>query len=113
MELAKKPAIALFFGFIIGLLLWVYFLIYIEDKPVPNAVFTQSEHADTSTKVDQEYAGVDSKLFSEITKQPALNFGCAAGMGELYFIFTKEVYGWQYGHFRFWNITYQWAAKRI
>ena len=42
MELAKKPAIALFFGFIIGLVLWVYSLVYIEDKPVPNAVFTQS-----------------------------------------------------------------------
>ena len=134
MELAKKPAIALFLGFIIGLVLWVYSLVYIEDKPVPNAVFTQSiidtkiqaaRDLRESTKVvfvggSNVLFGVDSKLFSEITKQPALNFGCAAGMGPelilellLPYLYKGDlvVMRWEYGHFRFQrsgevNLTY-------
>ena len=121
----KKKIISIFgAGVLFGLSLWLGIIHYIQDKPVPNAIFSQSildskitaaQNLDRATKVvfvggSNVLFGVDSKQFSEITQQPALNFGCAAGMGPeliLYHLdhFLNEgdtvVMRWEYGHYGF------------
>lgn len=118
----------------LGLLLWMAALSFIKNKPVPNAIFTQSiidskikaaSNLNESPKVvfvggSNVLFGVDSLLFTEITQKPALNFGCAAGMGPeliLDLLLPHLIEGdlvvmrWEYGHFRFTrsgdvNLTY-------
>ena len=74
---------------------WEVLLFFVKDKPVPNAVFTQSiidaklvSEVLKSEKPKVLFVGgsnvlfgVDSKQFSESTGIPSINFGCAAGMG--------------------------------
>ena len=121
----KKRIISIFgAGVLFGLSLWLGIIHYIQDKPVPNAIFSQSildskitaaQNLNRTPKVvfvggSNVLFGVDSKQFSEITQQPALNFGCAAGMGPeliLYHLghFLKKddlvVMRWEYGHYGF------------
>ena len=121
----KKRIISIFgAGVLFGLSLWLGIIHYIQDKPVPNAIFSQSildskitaaQNLDRIPKVvfvggSNVLFGVDSKKFSEINLQPALNFGCAAGMGPeliLYHLdhFLNEgdtvVMRWEYGHYGF------------
>jgi len=129
-----KYLLAILSGGSLGFFLWIAILAFIEDKPVPNAIFTQSiidsklEAARGLEKFPKTVFvggsnvlfGVDSKLFSEITNKPALNFGCAAGMGpELILDLLKPylnegdlvVMRWEYGQFNFTrsgevNLTY-------
>ena len=121
----KKGTISIFgVGVLIGFSLWLGVVHYIQDKPVPNAIFSQSiidskikaaRDFQESTKVvfvggSNVLFGVDSKLFSEITQQPALNFGCAAGMGPELILYhlghflnhgDTVVMRWEYGHYGF------------
>lgn len=121
----KKCTIFIFgVGVFIGLFLWLCIINYIQDKPVPNAIFSQSiidskikaaRYFNESNKVvfvggSNVLFGVDSKQFSEITQKPALNFGCAAGMGPELILshlghFLKKgdivVMRWEYGHYGF------------
>jgi hypothetical protein len=121
----KKRIISIFgAGVLTGLFLWLGIIHYIQDKPVPNAIFSQSiidskikaaRDFNESTKVvfvggSNVLFGVDSKQFSEITQQPALNFGCAAGMGPELILFhlghflkkgDVVVMRWEYGHYGF------------
>ena len=123
--LFKKSKIFIFWaGVFIGLSLWLHIIDYIKDKPVPNAIFSQSildskitavQNLDRAPRVffvggSNVLFGVDSKQFSEITQFPALNFGCASGMGPeliLYHLghFLKKgdtvVMRWEYGHYGF------------
>ena len=103
---------------------WEVLLFFVKDKPVPNAVFTQSiiDAKLVSEVLKSENPkvlfvggsnvlfGVDSKQFSESTDIPSLNFGFAAGMGpELILdLISKHlssgdlvVMNWEYEHFRF------------
>ena len=103
---------------------WEVLLFFVKDKPVPNAVFTQTI---IEPKLDSEVLksenpkvlfvggsnvlfGVDSKQFSESTGIPSINFGCAAGMGpELILDLISNhlssedlvVMNWEYEHFHF------------
>ena len=103
---------------------WEVLLFFVKDKPVPNAVFTQSiidaklvSEVLKSEKPKVLFVGgsnvlfgVDSKQFSESTGIPSINFGCAAGMGpELILDLISNhlssedlvVMNWEYEHFRF------------
>ncbi len=103
---------------------WEVLLFFVKDKPVPNAVFTQSiiDAKLVSEVLKSENPkvlfvggsnvlfGVDSKQFSESTGIPSLNFGFAAGMGpELILDLISNhlssedlvVMNWEYEHFRF------------
>ena len=121
----KKGIISIFWaGVLIGLSLWLGIIHYIQDKPVPNAIFSQSildskitaaQNLDRTPKVvfvggSNVLFGVDSKQISEITQQPALNFGCAAGMGPELILYhlgrflnhgDTVVMRWEYGHYGF------------
>ena len=82
-------------GFLVAASLWWSVLWFVQDKPVPNAIFTQSildskiEAARSSPKVPKVVFlggsnvlfGIDSEQFARQAKHAALNFGCAAGMG--------------------------------
>jgi hypothetical protein len=121
-------------GFIIAAFLWWSTLWFIADKPVPNAVFTQSildskiEAARISSKVPKVVFlggsnvlfGIDSKQFESKTNRPALNFGCVAGMGPELILDLIDPYliegdcvvlNWEYGQYLFTrsgqvNLTY-------
>ena len=103
---------------------WEVLLFFVKDKPVPNAVFTQSiiDAKLVSEVLKSENPkvlfvggsnvlfGVDSKQFSQSTGIPSINFGCAAGMGpELILDLISNhlssedlvVMNWEYEHFRF------------
>lgn len=130
----KKNLLFFFSGFIIGFFLWWSTLWFIRDKPVPNAVFTQSilsskiEAARISPQVPKVVFlggsnvlfGIDSKQFAAKTNHPALNFGCAAGMGPELILDLIDPYllegdwvvlNWEYGQYLFTrsgkvNLTY-------
>ena len=99
-------------------------MFFVKDKPVPNAVFTQSiidaklvSEVLKSEKPKVLFVGgsnvlfgVDSKQFSQSTGIPSINFGCAAGMGpELILDLISNhlssedlvVMNWEYEHFHF------------
>ena len=81
-------------GFLAAGLAWAGALGFIRDKPVPNAVFTQTiveAKLKATGKVDEVEKvvftggsnvlfGVDSEQFAQETGRPSLNFGCAAGL---------------------------------
>jgi hypothetical protein len=119
-----KNLIVLFFGLFISSMIWEFLLFFVKDKPVPNAIFTQSiiDAKLDSAEINNEEPnvvfvggsnvlfGVDSKQFSKSTGLPSLNFGCAAGMGPeliLHLLFDRlssgdlVVMNWEYGHYRF------------
>ena len=87
-----KNLIVLFFGLFISSMIWEFLLFFVKDKPVPNAIFTQSiiDAKLDSAEINNEEPnvvfvggsnvlfGVDSKQFSKSTGLPSLNFGCAA-----------------------------------
>ena len=112
------------FGIFTAGVSWEVLLFFVKDKPVPNAVFTQSiidakldpaKFKYESQKVlfvggSNVLFGIDSKQFSESTGIPSLNFGFAAGMGpELILDLISNhlssedlvVMNWEYEHFRF------------
>lgn len=121
-------------GFIIAAFCWWSILWFVKDKPVPNAIFTQSildskiEAARSSPKVPKVVFlggsnvlfGIDSKQFARQTKHSALNFGCAAGMGPELILDLVAPYlikgdlvvlHWEYGQYLFTrsgqvNLTY-------
>ena len=121
-------------GFLAAGLAWAGVLEFISDKPVPNAVFTQTivdaklnaakktggEARVTFTGGSNVLFGIDSRQFSEETGRPSINFGCAAGMGpELILNLVKPslrkndvvVLCWEYGQYAFTrsgrvNLTY-------
>ena len=119
-----KNLILLLIGIFTAGMLWEILLFFVKDKPVPNAIFSQSI---IDAKLDSEVFksenprvlfvggsnvlfGVDSKQFSKSTGTPSLNFGFAAGMGpELILHLIKGhlssgdliVMNWEYEHFRF------------
>ena len=82
-------------GFLAAGLAWAGALEFIRDKPVPNAVFTQTiveAKLEATNKADKKERvvftggsnvlfGLDSEQFAQETGRPALNFGCAAGLG--------------------------------
>ncbi len=82
-------------GLLIACLGFFALLKFIEDKPVPNAVFSQSiidaklssarSFASTPKTVvvggSNVLFGIDSQLLGELTGRRVLNFGCAAGFG--------------------------------
>ena len=113
-----------FAGFLAAVLTWGGALEFITDKPVPNAVFTQTiveaklnaarEVGDGGKAVftggSNVLFGVDSKQFGQETGRPSLNFGCAAGLGpELILHLLKPmlkqgdlvVMCWEFGHYKF------------
>ena len=128
----------LFFAFILGFLAagfaWAGVLGFIRDKPVPNAVFTQTivdAKLNVAKQTEDEpritfiggsnvLYGIDSRQFSKETGRPSINFGCAAGMGpELILHLIKPhlrkddivVLCWEYGQFAYTrsgrvNLTY-------
>ena len=119
-----KNLFVLLLGIFTACVSWEILLFFVKDKPVPNAVFTQSiidakldpsKFKYQSPKVlfvggSNVLFGVDSKQFSESTGIPSLNFGCAAGMGpELILDLISNhlssgdlvVMHWEYGHYRF------------
>lgn len=119
-----KSLVVLFTGIFTAGFSWEILLFFVKDKPVPNAVFTQSiidakldaaEFKYESPKVlfvggSNVLFGVDSKQFSESTGIPSINFGCAAGMGpELILDLISNhlssgdlvVMNWEYENFRF------------
>ena len=119
-----KNLVFLLFGIFTAGVSWEVLLFFVKDKPVPNAVFTQSiidakldpaKFKYESQKVlfvggSNVLFGIDSKQFSESTGIPSLNFGFAAGMGpELILDLISNhlssedlvVMNWEYEHFRF------------
>ena len=119
-----KNLIVLLLGIFTSGMSWEILLFFLNDKPVPNAIFTQSiiDAKLDSAKFKYESPkvlfvggsnvlfGVDSKQFSESTGTPSLNFGCAAGIGpELILDLMKGhlssgdlvIMNWEYEHFRF------------
>ena len=119
-----KNLFFLLIGFFTAGVSWEVLLFFVKDKPVPNAVFTQSiidaklkpaKYKYESPKVlfvggSNVLFGVDSKQFSESTGIPSLNFGFASGMGpELILdLISKRlssgdlvVMHWEYGHYHF------------
>ena len=119
-----KNLIVLLLGIFTSVISWEILLIFLKDKPVPNAIFTQSiiDAKLDSAKFKYESPkvlfvggsnvlfGVDSKLFSESTGTPSLNLGWAAGIGpELILDLMKGhlssgdlvIMNWEYEHFRF------------
>jgi len=91
----SRVIITFFAGLLIACFGFVTLLKFIEDKPVPNAVFSQSI-IDAKLSSARSFAsapktvvvggsnvlfGIDSKLLCELTGRRVLNFGCAAGFG--------------------------------
>jgi hypothetical protein len=121
-------------GFLIAAFFWWAILWFVRDKPVPNAIFTQSildskiEAARSSPQVPKVVFlggsnvlfGIDSKQFARQAKHSALNFGCAAGMGPELILDLVDPYlikgdlvvlHWEYGQYLFTrsgqvNLTY-------
>jgi hypothetical protein len=119
-----KNLFCLLIGIFTAGVFWEVLLFFVKDKPVPNAVFTQTI---IEPKIDSEVLksenpkvlfvggsnvlfGVDSKQFSQSTGIPSINFGCAAGMGpELILDLISNhlssedlvVMNWEYEHFHF------------
>jgi len=134
MSTQSKLFPAFIVGFLAAGLAWAGVLEFISDKPVPNAVFTQTivdAKLNTAKKTGREARvtfiggsnvlfGIDSRQFSEETGRPSINFGCAAGMGpELILNLVKPslrkddvvVLCWEYGQYAFTrsgrvNLTY-------
>lgn len=111
-------------GIILAFVSWEWALRFVSDKPVPNAIFTQSivetklRAAERKIKTPKTVFvggsnvlfGIDSEQFTKETNHPSLNFGCAAGMGPelildllLPYLNTGDlvVLHWEYGHYRF------------
>ena len=130
----SRVIITFFAGLLIACFGFVTLLKFIEDKPVPNAVFSQSI-IDAKLSSARSFAsapktvvvggsnvlfGIDSKLLSELTGRRVLNFGCAAGFGpELILHLLKPflnqgdtvIFRWEYYQYLFFrsgvvNLTY-------
>ncbi len=130
-----KPLPCFAAGFLLAGLAWAGALAYVRNKPVPNAIFTQSivepklKAADTApadsptlylTGGSNVLFGIDSVQFTASSELNSVNFGCAAGMGPeliLYLLKPRLKRGdivamfWEYGHYTFTrsgevNLTY-------
>lgn len=111
-------------GIILALAVWELALRFVRDKPVPNAIFTQSivdsklRAAERKTMAPKAVFvggsnvlfGIDSEQFTRETHYPSLNFGCASGMGpelilDLLLPYLNKgdlvVLHWEYGHYGF------------
>jgi hypothetical protein len=121
-------------GFFIAALFWWLSVEFVRDKPVPNAIFSQSiveaklsaaERSPKERKVvfvggSNVLFGIDSDQFTRQTNRASFNFGCAAGMGpelilDLINPFLNSgdlvVLHWEYGQYLFTrsgqvNLTY-------
>ena len=120
---AKYP-LTFAIGILLGLAAWEWALRFVRDKPVPNAIFTQSivesklRAAERTTPAPRAVFvggsnalfGVDSERFTRETNYPSLNFGRAAGMGpelilDLLLPYLNKgdlvVLHWEYEHYGF------------